>query len=263
MSAEERAIDAAREQSVDTLAARAGVRVPRTLMPGENPLAVFAPSIEQMDAMRIAGMSSDSCSCLQLTTLDTGPDTDGPEQWEQDPFCVVHTDHVWVRAALDVAHELYAAAIAQLATANEALIKAVDMLERRDQVNAVEAIAGWPVSTMPRPDIVQDVVDALPVALRKVDAPVGSLHCDRCDGHSLCVEAIGSSTLVPCPDCVDTPGLRPCSCTTGEGGAGWVVDEGWSPEFYAMGDPRTPHEGLVPCGFCNHGGWDHPWKGDS
>lgn len=38
------------------------------------------------------------------------------------------------------------------------------------------------------------------------------------------------------------------------------IDEGWSPE-----DPRiwrgerSPGDGLIPCGFCNLGGWDAPW----
>lgn len=45
---------------------------------------------------------------------------------------------------------------------------------------------------------------------------------------------------------------RPCSCTNG-----WVRDEGYSPEDYEMGDPLVPGKGLIPCGSCNLGGWNH------
>lgn len=49
--------------------------------------------------------------------------------------------------------------------------------------------------------------------------------------------------------------------TVCEGCAGrrWVDDQNWSPD-----DPvtwhgeRAPGDGLIPCGFCNHGGWDVP-----
>lgn len=48
--------------------------------------------------------------------------------------------------------------------------------------------------------------------------------------------------------------IRPCSCTNG-----WVDDENWSP--YDDEGPRhrrrTEGDGLIPCGFCNLGGWDH------
>lgn len=40
-----------------------------------------------------------------------------------------------------------------------------------------------------------------------------------------------------------------CSC----GGTGWVDDEGWQPEFHNR-QRRTEGDGLIPCGFCNHGG---------
>lgn len=48
-----------------------------------------------------------------------------------------------------------------------------------------------------------------------------------------------------------------CSCK-----GGWVEDEGWSPEYreQALASyQKTPGDGIVPCGFCNHGGWDAPW----
>ncbi len=44
----------------------------------------------------------------------------------------------------------------------------------------------------------------------------------------------------------------PCSC----GGRRWVEDEGWSPEDYERNQPRSEGAGLVPCGFCNPGGWN-------
>ena len=47
---------------------------------------------------------------------------------------------------------------------------------------------------------------------------------------------------------------RRCSC----GDTGWIEDEGWSP--YEYGPPakeRRPWDGLVPCGWCNHGDDDH------
>lgn len=44
---------------------------------------------------------------------------------------------------------------------------------------------------------------------------------------------------------------RPCPC----GGTRWTDDENWSPEF--PGDrPQPGGPGRLPCGFCNHGGWD-------
>lgn len=48
----------------------------------------------------------------------------------------------------------------------------------------------------------------------------------------------------------------PCS---GCGGRRWANDENWTPD-----DPRTwdgkrsKGDGLIPCGFCNEGGWDAP-----
>lgn len=51
--------------------------------------------------------------------------------------------------------------------------------------------------------------------------------------------------------------LVKCSCN-----GGWVEDEGWS--VYEHGYTPTPRErepeaALVPCGFCNFGGWNAPW----
>lgn len=45
-----------------------------------------------------------------------------------------------------------------------------------------------------------------------------------------------------------------CSC----GGRRWVEDENWEPEYWAMATKprREPGDGLIPCGNCNHGGWD-------
>lgn len=47
-----------------------------------------------------------------------------------------------------------------------------------------------------------------------------------------------------------------CSC----GGKRWVDDEGWQPEEWAMAvkPVREPGAGLIPCGSCNHGGWNVP-----
>ncbi|HEU5108825.1 MAG TPA: hypothetical protein VFT95_09735 [Micromonosporaceae bacterium] len=50
--------------------------------------------------------------------------------------------------------------------------------------------------------------------------------------------------------------LATCSC----GGKRWVDDEGWSPPDWAMAvkPVREPGRGLLPCGNCNHGGWNVP-----
>lgn len=40
---------------------------------------------------------------------------------------------------------------------------------------------------------------------------------------------------------------------------GWTVDENYQPEDYEAGEPLRPEKGLIPCGLCNHGGWDAPW----
>lgn len=45
-----------------------------------------------------------------------------------------------------------------------------------------------------------------------------------------------------------------CTCN-----GGWSVDENYWPEDYEMRDPLRPGKGLIPCGNCNHGGWDAPW----
>lgn len=53
--------------------------------------------------------------------------------------------------------------------------------------------------------------------------------------------------------------LATCSC----GGKRWVDDEGWQPEEWAMAvkPVREPGAGLIPCGNCNHGGWNVPVGG--
>ena len=44
-----------------------------------------------------------------------------------------------------------------------------------------------------------------------------------------------------------------CPCGTTR----WVDDENWEPQF--RGDRRQPGgPGRLPCGFCNHGGWQVP-----
>jgi hypothetical protein len=46
-----------------------------------------------------------------------------------------------------------------------------------------------------------------------------------------------------------------CPCT----GRRWVEDENWSPPFRTITPyERTEHDGLIPCGFCNEGGWSTP-----
>lgn len=72
---------------------------------------------------------------------------------------------------------------------------------------------------------------------------------NRLEPHLGCVTCKGK--LVDdgiCPTC------DPCSC----GGVRWVEDEGWSPDGWKIRAriERTPGDGLIPCGFCNHGGWD-------
>lgn len=51
---------------------------------------------------------------------------------------------------------------------------------------------------------------------------------------------------------VESP--EPCSC----GGRRWVEDENWQPEDYERARGRSPGSGLIPCGFCNEGGWHVP-----
>jgi hypothetical protein len=55
------------------------------------------------------------------------------------------------------------------------------------------------------------------------------------------------SELVPA-----TP--KACVCN-----GGWTVDENYQPEDYERDEPLRPENGLIPCGFCDHGGWDAPW----
>jgi predicted RNA binding protein YcfA (HicA-like mRNA interferase family) len=45
-----------------------------------------------------------------------------------------------------------------------------------------------------------------------------------------------------------------CSC----GGRRWVDDENWQPEQWEFQRGRRRGSGLIPCGNCNHGGWDAP-----
>ncbi len=53
--------------------------------------------------------------------------------------------------------------------------------------------------------------------------------------------------------------LATCSCS----GKRWVDDEGWQPPDWAMAvkPVREPGRGLLPCGNCNHGGWNVPVGG--
>lgn len=55
--------------------------------------------------------------------------------------------------------------------------------------------------------------------------------------------------------------LATCSCE----GRRWVDDEGWSPPDWAMAvkPVREPGNGLIPCGRCNHGGWNVPVGGEA
>lgn len=49
---------------------------------------------------------------------------------------------------------------------------------------------------------------------------------------------------------------RPCS---GCGGRRWADDENWQPSDPRSWDgTRREADGLIPCGFCNEGGWDTP-----
>lgn len=45
---------------------------------------------------------------------------------------------------------------------------------------------------------------------------------------------------------------RTCSCD----GRRWVDDENWQPDQDQLRRGRQPADGLIPCGFCNEGGWD-------
>lgn len=49
-------------------------------------------------------------------------------------------------------------------------------------------------------------------------------------------------------------GEATCPC----GGRRWVDDENWQPERWELERGREPASGLIPCGFCNEGGWDTP-----
>lgn len=88
----------------------------------------------------------------------------------------------------------------------------------------------------------------------------GRLRFDVTDAvrHSHEDEVIIVAIVVPHPDEMTLEEVingRPCSC----GGKRWVDDENWSPPFRTIGAyERTPHDGLIPCGFCNEGGWNAP-----
>ena len=60
------------------------------------------------------------------------------------------------------------------------------------------------------------------------------------------IVAFSSSAAYP----VDEQRKCPCGMT------GWSVDDGW--EWAEHRRERAPWDGLVPCGWCNHGGVDHP-----
>jgi hypothetical protein len=64
---------------------------------------------------------------------------------------------------------------------------------------------------------------------------------------------------IPAPLVADEVGhpaaqeAAPCPC----GGRRWVEDKNWSPEYPELWrGERSPGDGLIPCGFCNEGGWD-------
>lgn len=46
--------------------------------------------------------------------------------------------------------------------------------------------------------------------------------------------------------------LATCPC----GGRRWVDDKNWQPELWELQRGRIPASGLLPCGFCNEGGWN-------
>jgi hypothetical protein len=52
---------------------------------------------------------------------------------------------------------------------------------------------------------------------------------------------------------------RPTEPCSGCGGTRWSEDENWSPAYPESWDgSRSPGDGLIPCGFCNEGGWNVP-----
>ncbi len=48
--------------------------------------------------------------------------------------------------------------------------------------------------------------------------------------------------------------LATCPCE----GRRWSEDENWQPDHHGIRGPilREPGNGLIPCGFCNEGGWN-------
>jgi hypothetical protein len=57
-------------------------------------------------------------------------------------------------------------------------------------------------------------------------------------------------------ECHTIEAAEPCS---GCHGTLWTEDENWSPTFPESWDgTRSPGDGLIPCGFCNLGGWNEP-----
>ncbi len=54
----------------------------------------------------------------------------------------------------------------------------------------------------------------------------------------------------------DSVAPEPCS---GCKGRRWAEDENWQPSDPRTWDGSRSHgDGLIPCGFCNEGGWDTP-----
>lgn len=74
-----------------------------------------------------------------------------------------------------------------------------------------------------------DQMQAMAERIRELDAEVAELRGQREPGSA-------------------------CICN-----GGWSVDENYQPEDYEAGEPLRPEKGLIPCGLCNHGGWDAPW----
>lgn len=85
-----------------------------------------------------------------------------------------------------------------------------------------------------------------------------SQHDDGCDSAAECHASAQHFTWKLAAHALEkalasvTP--QPCVCN-----GGWSVDENYQPEDYERNEPLRPEKGLIPCGFCNHGGWDAPW----
>ena len=65
--------------------------------------------------------------------------------------------------------------------------------------------------------------------------------------------------LVTLGKLISEAALTPCPCD----GKRWVDDENWQPDQDQLRRGREPADGLIPCGFCNEGGWDVPVGGGS